>query len=258
MLRTNTSPGRRRGQLDVGEREGLVGRPAGRTGRETDLPGGDGHQAHPQRDVDVAAGGVGVRAHLVRRVDQLLAVRPLDARQRDDQLDGQAETLALLADADLGGHRGVGRPSPSPCVPPPAARCGNRPRSRRRTAAPGWCPRRRRRPSPSGWTGQLQHAVRGRDVPGPASAGGRGFRRVERVHDDPLLFSLRCESVCADLLRSVARGSAAAPRARRAPCRSRRPSCVARRSRGCAARRPSSVRWTPTARSSSAHRSRRT
>src|SRR5918993_40418 len=47
-------------------------------------------------DVDVAAGGVGVRADLVRGLDQLLLLRLVQARQRDRQLDGDAVGLAFV------------------------------------------------------------------------------------------------------------------------------------------------------------------
>src|SRR4051812_16394065 len=59
-------------------------------------------------DLDVAAGRVGVGAHLVGGLHQLAAGRLVHGvRQLDAQGDLQREALALLADADLGGHRGV-------------------------------------------------------------------------------------------------------------------------------------------------------
>ena len=55
-----------------------------------------------QADVDVATGGVGVRAHLVGGVDQALRLVLGQARQADVQVDVQAETTRDLADADVG------------------------------------------------------------------------------------------------------------------------------------------------------------
>jgi hypothetical protein len=62
-----------------------------------------------QAHIDVAAGGVGVRADLVGRVDQALRVGLFQARQADVQVDVQTETARDLADTDVGGDRGVVR-----------------------------------------------------------------------------------------------------------------------------------------------------
>lgn len=60
-----------------------------------------------QAHVDVATGGVGVRADLVSCVDQTLRVILRQAWQADMQVDVQAETAGDLADADVGSDRGV-------------------------------------------------------------------------------------------------------------------------------------------------------
>lgn len=60
-----------------------------------------------QAHIHIAAGGVGVRADLVRLLHQPFCVGLGQARQVDVQVDVQAETTGDLADADLGGDRGV-------------------------------------------------------------------------------------------------------------------------------------------------------
>ena len=60
-----------------------------------------------QAHIDIATGGVGVRADLVSRVDQALRIVLSQARQADVQVDVQAETAGDLADADVGRDRGV-------------------------------------------------------------------------------------------------------------------------------------------------------
>src|SRR4051812_9867907 len=62
-----------------------------------------------ERDLDVAAGRVGVGAHLVGLLDQLVGLGLLEARQRDVQRDTEAEAHVLLGHADLRGHRGLGQ-----------------------------------------------------------------------------------------------------------------------------------------------------
>jgi len=60
-----------------------------------------------QAHIDVATGGVGVRADLVSGVDQALRVVLGQAWQADVQVDIQAETTRDLADADVGSDRGI-------------------------------------------------------------------------------------------------------------------------------------------------------
>src|SRR5215470_4164830 len=79
------------------------------------IPRGDrprhGRQAtglqDPELDGDVAAGRPGVRADLVGRLGELADLVPFHPRDVDDQRHGQAEDVAVRADVDLGGHRGV-------------------------------------------------------------------------------------------------------------------------------------------------------
>ena len=60
-----------------------------------------------QLDVDVAAGGLGIRAHAVRLLHQLLGGALLEAGQVADQVGVDAEAaLGVLAEADLGGDAG--------------------------------------------------------------------------------------------------------------------------------------------------------
>src|SRR5690606_34074240 len=70
---------------------------------------GAGSDADVQTYFDVAAGGVGVGADLVGRVDQRLGGVLVQARQADVQFHFQTEAAGDLADADLTGDRGVGR-----------------------------------------------------------------------------------------------------------------------------------------------------
>jgi hypothetical protein len=60
-----------------------------------------------QTHVNVATSGVGVRADLVGRIDQGLRIGLFQTRQADVQVDVQTETARDLADADVGGDRGV-------------------------------------------------------------------------------------------------------------------------------------------------------
>ena len=60
-----------------------------------------------QTHIDVATGGVGVRADLVGRIDQCLCIGLFKTRQADVQVDVQAEAARDLADADMGGDRSV-------------------------------------------------------------------------------------------------------------------------------------------------------
>jgi len=60
-----------------------------------------------QAHINVATGGVGVWADLVRGVDQALRVILGQARQADMQVDIQAEAARDLADANVGGDRSV-------------------------------------------------------------------------------------------------------------------------------------------------------
>src|ERR1700688_54498 len=62
-----------------------------------------------QLDADVAPGRPGVGADLVRRLGELADLLPLHARDVDDQRHNQAEDVAVGADADLRGHRGVAK-----------------------------------------------------------------------------------------------------------------------------------------------------
>lgn len=62
-----------------------------------------------QAHIHIAAGGVGVRAHLVRLFHQRFGIGLGQARQVDVQVDVQAETTWDLADAHLRGDRGVRR-----------------------------------------------------------------------------------------------------------------------------------------------------
>ena len=72
------------------------------------------------------------------------------ARQRDLQRDGQAEARRRRGPMPtLRGDLGAVDVGLGPPARPAAARSGSRPRSRRRTAAPGWW-RRRRRPARTG------------------------------------------------------------------------------------------------------------
>src|SRR5690606_30761192 len=64
---------------------------------------------HMQPHVDVVAGGVGVRADLVRLFHQIFGIRLGQPWQVDVQVDVEAETTWDLADADLGGDRAVCR-----------------------------------------------------------------------------------------------------------------------------------------------------
>src|SRR3990167_5428612 len=60
-----------------------------------------------QAHLDVAAGGVGVRADLVGSSDQFIGGGLFEARQADVEFYFQAETTRDLADADLAGDRSV-------------------------------------------------------------------------------------------------------------------------------------------------------
>src|SRR5881394_649224 len=60
-----------------------------------------------QTHIDVATGGVGVRADLVGRIDQCLCIGLFKTRQADVQVDVQTEAARDLADADVGGDRSV-------------------------------------------------------------------------------------------------------------------------------------------------------
>ncbi len=62
-----------------------------------------------QAHIDVTASGVGVRADHVSGIDQLLSVGLLQAWQADMQIDVQTETAWNLANAYMGGNRGVCR-----------------------------------------------------------------------------------------------------------------------------------------------------
>ena len=62
---------------------------------------------HGQAHVDIAARGVGVRAHGVRLVHQRLGDVALQARQRDAQVDLDAEAGRDRADADVAGDRDI-------------------------------------------------------------------------------------------------------------------------------------------------------
>src|SRR5215218_8417035 len=62
-----------------------------------------------QSNVDIAARCVGIRAHLVRLLDQRLGFRAGEARQRYGKVDVETEAAGRArADADGRGHRGVG------------------------------------------------------------------------------------------------------------------------------------------------------
>ncbi len=60
-----------------------------------------------QTDVDIATGGVGVRADLVGGIDQALGVGLFQTWQADVQVDVQTETARDLANADMGSDRRV-------------------------------------------------------------------------------------------------------------------------------------------------------
>src|SRR5471030_805785 len=62
-----------------------------------------------QAHIDVATGGVRVRADLVSCIDKGLRICLLKTRQADVQVDVQPETARDLADADMGGDRSVVR-----------------------------------------------------------------------------------------------------------------------------------------------------
>ena len=82
-----------------------------------------------QRDVDVAAGGLRVRAHAVRLLHELVGRALLEAGQVADEVGGDAEAaLGVLAEADLRGDAaGVVDGDLLVASPPGAARRGSRP-----------------------------------------------------------------------------------------------------------------------------------
>jgi hypothetical protein len=87
----------------------LTARAAGRDGvGGRRRPGGSG-DGGVDRHVDVAAGGVGVRAHLVGRGHELVGGRLVEARDLDVQRHGESEAaLVPWADADVGGDGRIG------------------------------------------------------------------------------------------------------------------------------------------------------
>ena len=92
------------------------------------------------RNVDVAAGGFGVRTNLVRFVDQSLGDFALDARQAD--VEASAEEVAAVREVQVhfGVDRDVGRQGDFSFARPQArSHFRSRPTSRRRTVAPDWC-----------------------------------------------------------------------------------------------------------------------
>ena len=91
---------------------------------------------------------VRVRAHRVGLLDEGHRGVVVEVRRVDVELHGQAEATGVdHPDADAGRHRRARR-GRRPCRPA-SAPSGSTPRSRRRTAAPGWSPRPGR-PSPWG------------------------------------------------------------------------------------------------------------